>query len=131
MQPPAVTAIYAGLSGVMLVVLAVRVIRMRRQARAAFGDGGDLRLAARIRAHGNFAEYVPIALLLLTISELLGWPASVLHGIGMTLLAGRIVHASALAAGSIRARVVGMSLTFAAIAAGAACCLVAASGAGP
>jgi uncharacterized membrane protein YecN with MAPEG domain len=30
-----------------------------------FGDGGDPEMSQAIRAHGNFAEYVPLGLILL------------------------------------------------------------------
>lgn len=121
---PAVTAFYAALLASLLVALSMRVIARRRSARVALGDGGDEELTRRIRAHANFAEYVPLALLLMLLAELSGTPAWLLHALGLALLSGRVVHAWALATANLRARVAGMGLTFGVLAAGALCCLV-------
>jgi uncharacterized membrane protein YecN with MAPEG domain len=70
----------------MFVWLSFRVIRHRRSARVALGSGGDARLERAIRAHANFAEYVPFAVLLLVLAELGGaWPV-LLHGLGALLV---------------------------------------------
>ncbi|NNC55212.1 MAG: hypothetical protein HKO07_05785, partial [Pseudomonadales bacterium] len=53
-----ITLLYAGLLSILLLVLSYRVVQIRRQG-IALGDGGDLTLQRRIRAHGNFTEYVP------------------------------------------------------------------------
>jgi uncharacterized membrane protein YecN with MAPEG domain len=61
--------LYAGLLALWLVVLSLRVIQARRAARVSLGDGGNRALQRAIRGQANFAEYVPIALLLLLILE--------------------------------------------------------------
>ena len=61
---PLITPLYATLAAVILIVLALRVIGARRSRRVAIGDGADDDLARRIRAHGNFTEYAPLALVL-------------------------------------------------------------------
>jgi hypothetical protein len=106
------TGLYAGLAGLMLIVLSVRVIQVRRARGLSAGDGGDAELKRRIRAHGNFCEYAPLALILLAAVEGAGHPAWLVHGLGICLLAGRVSHAWSMTAGSIRARVAGMSATF-------------------
>ena len=88
-----VTALYASLLVPLFLLLASRVIRARRGARVAVGDGGDAALRRRMRVHANFAEYVPLALLLLALAESLGTRTWILHGLGIALLAGRLVHA--------------------------------------
>ncbi len=50
-------------------------------------------MLSAIRAHGNFAEYVPLTLLLMALCELAGVGALWLHLGGVLLLAGRILHA--------------------------------------
>jgi len=50
-------------------------------------------MRAAIRAHGNFAEYVPLTLLLMALCELAGVGALWLHVGGLALLVGRILHA--------------------------------------
>lgn len=92
-----ITALYAGLLAFVLVALSLRVIGVRRGARISLGDGGNADLTRRIRAHANFAEYVPLALILMGLAETLGTPAPVLHGLGLSLLVGRLLHAYGLA----------------------------------
>ncbi len=64
------TLVAAGLCGLIFLVLSLRVVAVRRSARVGMGDGGDAQLLIRIRAHANFAEYVPILLLLMLAIEL-------------------------------------------------------------
>ena len=86
-------ALYVGLFGILLIVLSLRVSFVRRDARVALGDGDNELLRRRIRAHSNFAEFVPIALLLLMLAEHTGLGSLFIHLFGIVLLAGRISHA--------------------------------------
>lgn len=86
-------ALYVGLFGLLLIVLSMRVSLVRRDARVNLGDGENEILKRRIRAHGNFAEFVPIALLLLALAEHTGMGTLFIHLFGIILLAGRISHA--------------------------------------
>lgn len=88
-----ITALYASLLVPLFLMLASRVIRARRSARVAVGDGGDTVLMRRMRVHANFAEYVPLALLLLALAESLATNIWLLHGLGLMLLGGRLIHA--------------------------------------
>lgn len=109
-----ITALYASLLAPLFLLLASRVIRARRSARVAVGDGGDAILMRHMRVHSNFAEYVPLALLLLALAESLGTNAWLLHGLGLTLLGGRIVHAVGMsqAEEKFAFRVAGIGTTF-------------------
>jgi|LNFM01.1.fsa_nt_gb uncharacterized membrane protein YecN with MAPEG domain len=109
-----VTPIYAGLLALLFVVLSIRVIGTRRSAGVALGDGGDRMLLRRQRVHANFTEYVPLALVLLVIAELQGAPLLLLHGLGVALLTGRLVHAYGVSQDPERMalRVTGMAITF-------------------
>ena len=60
-----ITAIYAALLGLLFLALSVNVVRTRRATRVSLGAGDHPLLERRIRAHGNFAEYTPIALILI------------------------------------------------------------------
>jgi uncharacterized membrane protein YecN with MAPEG domain len=86
-------ALYVGLFGLLLIILSLRVSFVRRDARVALGDGDNEILRRRIRAHGNFVEFVPIALLLLALAEHTGLGSLFIHLFGIVLLAGRISHA--------------------------------------
>ena len=72
---PKIVALYAALLAVMYVVLTVRVILVRVALKASLGDGGgDTRLLRAVRAHGNFAEFVPFAVVLIALAEMNGTP---------------------------------------------------------
>lgn len=86
-------ALYVGLFGLLLIVLSLRVSLVRRDARIALGDGENEMLRRRIRAQGNFVEFVPIALLLLALAEHTGMGSLFIHIFGIILLASRIAHA--------------------------------------
>jgi uncharacterized membrane protein YecN with MAPEG domain len=120
-----VTALYAGLLAFGFVFLATRVIKARRLHRVALGSGQNRLMERAIRAHGNFAETVPLALLLLGLCEANGLPGWALHALGVLLLAGRALHAYGIAQEPevFRWRVLGMSLTFTMTVAAAAACL--------
>ena len=122
----AITAIYAGLLALLFVVLSARVIGVRRSAQIAVGDQGNVALLRRMRAHANFAEYVPFAIVLMGLSEGLQAPPLALHAMGAILLAGRVLHAIGISQVNepLWMRVTGMVLTFSVIVAGAILCLL-------
>lgn len=121
----AVTAFYAALLAILFVVLTVRVIRARRRGKVALGDGGDKHVLRAIRAHGNFIETAPLALILLAAAESLAAPTLALHLLGAALLIGRILHAMGVAREpeDFRFRVSGMAMTLTVIGVLAVLCL--------
>ena len=63
-MPLPITALPAGVFALLMVPLSLQVSMRRAQLGGmAFGDGGDDVLRRRIRAHGNFIEYVPTAVI--------------------------------------------------------------------
>jgi uncharacterized membrane protein YecN with MAPEG domain len=91
-----VTPFYAGLLALWFFVLSARVMQ-RRQDGIWLGDGGDPRMLRVIRGHANFAEYVPLILLLMAMLELGHTSIYVLHALGLALLVARLLHGDALA----------------------------------
>jgi hypothetical protein len=91
-----ITPLYAGLLGLWYLVLSAQVIRGRRAGGHSLGDGGDTAMQRVIRGHGNFAEYVPFILLLIALLEMRQIPTWQLHGLGLALLIGRVLHGYAL-----------------------------------
>ncbi|WP_438863627.1 MAPEG family protein [Neptunicella sp.] len=91
-----ITPIYAGILALIFLVLTVRVILMRGQG-ISLGDGGNDIMQRRIRAHGNFAEFVPFILLMIGILEMGRFPAFWLHIMGIALVVSRLLHGYALA----------------------------------
>ena len=88
-----VTAFFAGVLGLMFMGLSALVIMARGEAQATLGDGDHEELKRRIRAHGNFAEYVPFALLLMGMAELGGTGKLIVIFMGAALVLARISHA--------------------------------------
>jgi uncharacterized membrane protein YecN with MAPEG domain len=66
-----------------------------------------------VRAHANFAEYVPFALLLVTFVEMQNGPAWLIHLLCLALMAGRIIHAYGVSQEreNIRFRIAGVATT--------------------
>jgi uncharacterized protein len=89
-------ALYAALLGLLGAALTVNVIRNRVRSHVETGAGDDVRLAQAIRAHGNFIEHAPLALIVLGFAEALGERTLVLHILGVALLAARLASAYAL-----------------------------------
>ena len=107
------TSIYAGLSGLLLAYLALQAIKARRENKVKLGDGGIFALQSAMRAHGNFAEYMPITIIMFFLLEFNGAPAWMIHVIGTTFLIGRWIHAQGLLKDDLRKRVKGMGVTLA------------------
>ena len=109
-----VTALYAGLCALLFVGLGLRIPAMRRRLRINLGDGGDAAMLRAVRMHGNAAETIPLGLLLLAVIEISGASLWLLHAVGGSLLAGRVLHAAGLATsdGGSWPRVLGMVLTW-------------------
>ena len=114
---PILTAAYAAIFALLLVALSARVIQLRYIHQVSTGDGGNKRLARAVRGQGNFAEYVPMALIAILCLELLNQPHWLVHGAAMTLVAGRIAHGIcfALCESAPRLRQAGVILTFASL----------------
>nr|WP_323893986.1 MAPEG family protein [Aeromonas allosaccharophila] len=61
--------VYAALLALLFVLLSIRTIRTRHSRRVALGHGDDPAMLRAMRVHANFAEYVPLALLLIYFVE--------------------------------------------------------------
>ena len=88
----AVTALYAGILALMLAALSLFVVQGRFKNKVSIGDGGNQDMLARMRAHSNFIEYVPMALLAIYLLEVTGHGAWLLHALGIVLVAARAAH---------------------------------------
>jgi uncharacterized protein len=107
--------LYAALLAIMFVVLSIRTIRQRRKLKIGLGDAGNKDMQRAMRVHANFAEYVPLCLLLIYLVEQSGVYAWFVHMLCIVLLAGRLSHAYGVnqVKENFRFRVAGMSSTFA------------------
>ena len=105
-----VTAFYASILAFIYLYITALVIMHRRSNQI---DGGDEVLQRLVRVHGNFAEYVPLTLLLLAILEISTAIPWLIHVFGASLVIGRVLHAYGLrqSVGATWQRVAGMMLT--------------------
>jgi uncharacterized protein len=89
------TAPYAALLGLLGAALTINVILNRVRSGINAGDGGVPALAQAIRAHANFVEQAPIALIVLGLAEVSGARMLVVNIMG-ALIAARLASAYAL-----------------------------------
>ena len=92
-----ITSVYAALLGLLFILLSFKVSKHRLAGHVSLGDGGNPELALAIRAHANFAEYVPLGLILLGLVEAQGGSVLATHALGGGLLLGRVLHAWGMA----------------------------------
>src|SRR5436190_23424811 len=92
MHLPSITGLYLAVLALIYLVLGLQVSRLRRGNRVLFGDGDNRQLRSAIRAHGNFAEYVPIIVLLVALLEMAGTSSLRIHLLLGGLLVARLLH---------------------------------------
>ena len=120
-----ITALYAGILGLFYVALSIHVIQGRFKYRVSVGDGGSKAMQRRIRLHGNFIEYTPLALILMILVEQANYSAVLVHGLAMVLVVGRLFHIYGFATkeGPSVARAGGMAMTFGVILTASVLCI--------
>ena len=114
-----ITALYAGILALIVLALAINVTVHRVKLQVPLGDGGKPQLLRMIRLHGNAAEYIPLALVLMAIYELNGGGHMALHIVGIALVVGRLLQTAGMWGTEIPGfgRGTGQTLTWLAIAA--------------
>src|SRR6185503_18164727 len=73
--------------------------RVRISDKVIHGDGGNELLARRMRAHLNFAENVPIVLILIGLIEMTGKGNPWLAWVGGAFMLARVAHAFGMDSG--------------------------------
>lgn len=92
-----IVALYVALNLILLPILMYRVGQIRMKEKINLGDGDNPALLARIRAHGNFIETAPFALIGLFALAMLSAHPIALHLFGAGFFIGRIAHAHGMA----------------------------------
>jgi len=87
-----ITLLYAGLLGLISLVLSAAVGAKRGASGISLGLGEDPDLLVANRRHGNFVEYVPLALILMGLLEVNGVSPTAMHLFGIVLTVARICH---------------------------------------
>lgn len=106
-----IVGFYIALNMLLAPILMVRVGKVRLSKKVNLGDGGDSLLISRIRAHGNFTENAPLALLgLLALAMLNAHPIAI-HIFGAAFFIGRVLHALGMAEKFGQGRLIGTLLT--------------------
>lgn len=107
------TILYTGVLGIIFFIHSLRTINARRTTKTSLGDGGDDLMLRRIRTHGNFAEYIPIVLIILLLLEQQEVNYVLLHMYGVVVVVGRLLHAYGLHSPETPgwARMLGMQFT--------------------
>lgn len=72
--------------------LMIRVGQVRGSEKVSIGDGGNMKVIARMRAHANFIENAPFVLILMALLELAKGTSPWAWGVGATFVVGRIAH---------------------------------------
>jgi uncharacterized membrane protein YecN with MAPEG domain len=104
-----ITLSTAAAAAILHIWLAARVVLARRALDISVGDGGHEAVMRRMRAHANFAENMPIFLILLAALELSGGNSQFLLVVSLAFVLARIAHGLGMDGGSLtRLRMFGM-----------------------
>ncbi|MCX4190572.1 MAPEG family protein [Methylophaga sp. OBS3] len=106
-----ITALYAGLCALLIVKLSLSVIALRRKHKVPLGDGNVPELQTAIRLQANATEYIPIALILILLLEMMNISVWLIHLVGIILIIGRVLHVMGLKNNDLSKRVLGMKVT--------------------
>jgi hypothetical protein len=106
-----VTTLFVSANALLLIGLALLVVHHRIANQVELGAGGVERLERAIRAHGNLAEYAPLALILLAFLEFNGLPAWQLLALGGLFTVARLSHVHGMLAAAALSRTFGALFT--------------------
>ncbi len=108
-----VTIVFIAILALIQFPMTVAVGAYRTKTDIRFLNGGDDEMVRRVRAHGNFIETVPMALLAMAAAGYAGTHALLLWLGGGLLLTGRLVHYITIRrSGWGPGRSAGMAMTF-------------------
>lgn len=108
-----IVALYLALNLILTPILMFRVGQIRIKEKISLGDGDSPALLARIRAHANFTETAPFALIGLIALAMMNAHSIALHIFGAAFFIGRLAHVHGMAqkAANGKGRVIGTLLT--------------------
>ena len=108
-----IVAFYVALHLILKPILMFRVGQVRIKEKVSIGDGDNPALFARIRAHGNYVEKAPFALIGLFALAMMSAHPIALHIFGAVFFIGRILHAHGMAqkGSNGKGRLIGMIMT--------------------
>lgn len=86
------TLCLAAAAAVINLWLSLRIGGLRQAGKIMYGDGGNELLMRRMRAHANFIENAPLALILIGAIELAGKGGNWLAIVGAAFMLARVAH---------------------------------------
>jgi uncharacterized membrane protein YecN with MAPEG domain len=110
-----ITSQFVAVFAIALIALSVPITLRRLKVGEMIGDAVDETLRQRIRAQGNFIEYVPLGLIGMALVEAQTAPAWLMLSIGGALSGGRFLHAVGMYRASGPLRGFGIMLTYLAL----------------
>lgn len=112
-----IVPLFSAILAILFVLLSVNVIRARRLFKIGLGTGRNKSVERAMRVHANFAEYVPLSLLLLAFLEFNKANSYLVLALCLLLTVGRLSHAFGVSQENEKFvyRVTGMMMTFSAL----------------
>ena len=102
----------AAIAALIAAWLGWRCSKVRLSDKILHGDGGNAALMRRMRAHANFTEYTPIALVLIVLLDLMDINVWALGLTALAFMVGRVLHAIGMDSDTpSKLRMLGMMLT--------------------
>ena len=90
-----------------------RIGQLRHRLKVSVGTGGHELIERRMRAQLNFAENVPLVLILIGLVEMAGKGGAWLAPVGALFMLGRVLHGLGMDGGSLQwGRMIGTATTF-------------------
>jgi uncharacterized protein len=93
---PTIAACLAAVFAILMVLLSVQTSLRRAALKVTHGDAGDETLRRRIRAHGNFIEYAPLAVVVVLLVEISGAARINTLILALAFVAARLLHAAGM-----------------------------------
>jgi uncharacterized membrane protein YecN with MAPEG domain len=88
-----ITAVTAGSLALIYSGIGSTISLLRLSGRGRATDKPYDTFQRLVRSHGNFAEHVPLLLILLFFAEMLGAPRALLAGAAVAIVVARLFHA--------------------------------------
>jgi uncharacterized protein len=108
---PVISLFFAAALVLLNLWLGIRCGQVRAREKINHGDGGNVLLQRRMRAHLNFSEYTPTILILFLALELAGTGSLILQVIAIAYVIARICHALGMDPDSSKLREIGILVT--------------------
>lgn len=109
-----ITGLFAALLALLYIRMSLKIVGLRRKLKISYGFGPQNEIIGPVSAHGNFAAYAPVLLVLLFLLEQSGdVPVVLIYLLGGVIFVGRLCHYQGVCAKKtdFKKRVLGMQLT--------------------